>query len=529
MRRAVVSRCVACGLGVVIFAGCSRNTPAGDNRASEAGAAVTAAPASPAAAAAGAAGANANAPWYPSLAAFEHYDSTRARIFSQATFGGGFDGKNTVGSQQSPAGQYPSGWNVTFLDADNMFLYGGGAGNEASSTGAWVAKVDAATLQPVWSRQLINTQQTGEWDYPGASAILEDGMLYVIYGYHLAKVDPQNGDVVATLTLPTGDAAPANTTYNGFSATAAGVIVAKPIFRQPGCTEQGGNALVQCPDSPPLPSSVLVTVDPKAMKVLHTVTMPGEVLGRVCIGRYQGKDYAYIFAQSGFIRYEISPAGAITLDPSWSTAPVLTSGQTIGWSLIPMGDWVVTQSNGLPASVPSTAYAVHQGDASKRFTMQPFANDPIPPVVKAAYRKQAPGGTQAVSFVISALSADAQSNMIYMFDALPGKIAALRVTPSGLEMVWKVSQATTEFLPVVGPPDHRVLVTTAIPGAEIPGANKHDEVVWRDAATGAELARSAKLPAITGGTMVQPAYAGNVFYPTADGTLYKLMPAPQSH
>ena len=112
-------------------------------------------------------------------------------------------------------------------------------------------------------------------------------------------------------------------------------------------------------------------------------------------------------------------------------------------------------------------------------------------------------------------------------DALPGKIAALRLTPAGFETVWKVSQVTTEFIAIIGPQDHRAIVTSSVPGAEIPGVNKHDEVVWRNAATGQELARSERLPAMTPATMVQPSYAGNVFYPGLEGTLYKLLPTPR--
>jgi hypothetical protein len=526
MRRAIVSQCVACTIGMVVLAGCSRST-------SSEGSATpvpdsTAAPAAGAETAARASQPSTNPPWYPSLAAFEHHDSARTHLFVEATFGGDFAGKNTVGSVQSPSASYPSGWNVTYLDADNVFLYGGGAGNEASTIGSYVAKVDAATLAPIWSRQLIDTQQNGEWDYPGTIAILDDGMLYVIYGYHLSKLDPKTGEVVATVTLPTGDAAPANTSYNGFSASADGVIVGKSIYRQAGCTMQGPAALLRCPDPSAVPSSVLVTVDPKTMTVLNTVTLPGEVIGRATVGRYQGKEYVYLFAQSGFIRYAIGPNGALTLDPSWTTGPLLTAGQTLGWATVVMGDWVLGQCNGVPASAPASVYAVNQADASKRFTVQPFANDPIPPAVKAAFRKQGPGGTPAVSWIPSTLSADPDTNLIYMLDALPGKIAALRLTPSGLETAWQVSQTTTEFIAIIGPQDRRAIVATSIPGAEIPGINKHDEVVWRNAATGEELARSARLPAMTPATMVQPSYAGNVLYPGLQGTLFKLLPAPQS-
>ena len=46
---------------------------------------------------------------------------------------------------------------------------------------------------------------------------------------------------------------------------------------------------------------------------------------------------------------------------------------------------------------------------------------------------------------------------------------------------------------LIGRRKHRVWVGTAIPGAEIPGRHTTDRVVWRDARTGRELARSGRV------------------------------------
>ena len=35
-----------------------------------------------------------------------------------------------------------------------------------------MAKVDPDTLKPIWYKQLINTAETGEWDYPGVIGML---------------------------------------------------------------------------------------------------------------------------------------------------------------------------------------------------------------------------------------------------------------------------------------------------------------------------------------------------------------------
>lgn len=167
-----------------------------------------------------------NLPWYPSLAAFEHYNSGRSHVFPQAKFGGAFKGNNQVYILTSSA-SYPSGYNMAYLDSQNAFIYGGGYGDEPGSIGAFVAKVNPHTLEPIWYNQLINTRLNEEWDYPGSMAILRDGFIYVIYGYRLSKIDPETGVTLNTLQLPTGGGSKENTAYNGFNATADGVLVMK--------------------------------------------------------------------------------------------------------------------------------------------------------------------------------------------------------------------------------------------------------------------------------------------------------------
>ena len=504
-------RCVVGALGtIVLLAGCADSTHRSTDYHTTSGSTDHTTEPDP------------NRPWYPSLAAFEHHDSGRSHVFPEATFGGDYSGRNEVDQAMAPAA-YPYGWNITYRDAGDIYLYGGGGGS-APSVGSYVAKIDPQTMEPIWYRQLINTHENGEWNYPGTVGILSDGSLYVIYGYRLSKLEPDSGEILATLELPTGAAAPSDTAYNGFNASADGVIVAKSIYREAGCTVQGGDALLQCPDPSAVPDSVLVTVDPKTMAVIDQTTLPGLVLGRATLGRYGGREYVYLFSPTTFVRYAISADGMLASDPDWDPGPLVEPGQTPGWAVVVMNNWVISQSNGLPASSPLSVIAVSQADASTKFVVHPFASDPVPPFVARAFSQQAPGGEQAVSFMPSTLSADPSTNVIYVMDALPGKIAALHITSSGLESKWKVDQTTTEFIAIIGPPDQRAIVATDIPRPEIPGVNKHDEVVWRNAVTGGELARSPRLPAMTSATMVQPSYSGAVFYPGMDGQLFKLQP-----
>lgn len=111
-------------------------------------------------------------------------------------------------------------------------------------------------------------------------------------------------------------------------------------------------------------------------------------------------------------------------------------------------------------------------------------------------------------------------------ETLARKVAAFRLTPSGIKTVWKKSQTTTEWATLIGPKNKRVWVGTDIPVDEIPGNNITVRLVWRDAATGRLLAVSEPLPFMTQGSAVQPGYDGSVFFPGGEGTLVRLTPSP---
>lgn len=464
-----------------------------------------------------------NPPWYPSLEAFEHYDSGRSHVFPEATFGGSYLGNNTVQTLSSIT-LYPSGYNMAYLDSNQVFIYGGGYGDVPGSIGAFVAKVNPETLEPVWYNQLINTLENGEWDYPGSMGILQDGFLYVSYGYRLAKLDAA-GNIIKTLILPTGDARPENTSFNGFNATADGYIVMKSVYRQAGCSIQGPDALLDCPDPSDVPASILVSVNPETMQVVDNITLPAPVGARPTISTFEGKNFVYLLEPTTAIRYEVQN-GKFVLDSSWNPGTITLNGQTLCTSFVVMNNWVVAQTNTLPASTALDVIAINQADASIQYRIQPFAGDPIPPLVLQAFANQGPGGVQAISWAPMSVSADPDNNLIYASDSLPGEIAAIAITSNGLQTVWKVNQTTTEFTTLIGSAESRVLVGTDIPGPEIPGNNMNDFAVWRNAATGQELARSPLLPAMTQGTMIQPYYNGDMFFEGQSGALIKLMPKP---
>lgn len=482
-----------------------------------------------------------NAPWYPSLQAFEHYNSGRSHVFPKAHFGGSFRKPNAVTTVSSADGAYPSGYNTAYLNSGAMFIQGGSYGNYTNSIGPFVAKVNPRTLQPIWKTQLVNTVQTGEWDYPGAMAIENDAHIYVVSGYRLFKVDPATGSVVATLELPTMvhmrnnyPTLPAtyddtltddsvNTSYNGINALPDGTIIVKSLYRQAGCDLNGPQAILYCPETQNVPASNLISINPHTMQIIDNITLPAPAGARPTITRYHGVDYVYLLEHvSNPVRYAVHN-GMFTLDTSWTPAEVPYEGQTAGGSVIVFGDWIVGATNSVPATGALTMFAVNQNDASKVFRLQPYVDDPVAPVLREAFATAA-AGEQAVSWAGMSLEADAETGLIYGVETLARKVAAFRLTPTGFKLVWKKDQTTTEWATLIGPRNERVWVGTDIPVDQIPGANQSDRVVFRDASTGRLLAVSGPLPFMTQGSAVQPGYDGSVFFPGGEGTLVKVTP-----
>jgi hypothetical protein len=400
------------------------------------------------------------------------------------------------------------------------------------------------TLRAAATTQLVNTVQTGEWDYPGAMAIENDGFIYVVSGYRIFKVEPANGKVVKTLKLPTlvhmrsnypdtpaqYDPTPTedavNTSYNGLNALPDGTIVVKSLYRVAGCDKNGPSALLKCPNARDVPRSLLISVNPTSMRIIDNLTLPSPAGARPTITRYRGVDYVYLLENtSNVVRYSVHH-GFFTLDNGWTPPPVpsdLYPGQTTGGSLMIMNNWVLGATNTIPAAGHLTVFAIGQSGPNKVLSKQPYLHDPISRLLAHAFATAA-GGSQASSWADMSLEADPPNGLFYGVETMARKVAAFRLTGSRIEVVWKKTETTTEWATLIGPKDHRVWVGTDIPRAEIPSNNKTDQVVFRDAATGRELARSGRVPHMTQGSAVQPGYGGSVFFPGATGTLVKMTP-----
>ena len=219
-------------------------------------------------------------------------------------------------------------------------------------------------------------------------------------------------------------------------------------------------------------------------------------------------------------RYFWDPATKkLSQDKSW-VATYLQNGQTVGDAPTYMGDWIVIQTNGIGSDTKaSSLVAINVNDASDTHTVFPFGQ------LESGQSSNAPPKPQG----------DPENNMVYSADGGIGKIAGVHLDPSTGEMTTKfvVDDRSFEFQPLFGPADHRILVTTkwnpdVSVGALASGAYTQ-QVVWRDAATGKELASSDFLPPIGFNGLVAPTYGGRWVYPAqSSGSLFFLQPMPAS-
>ncbi|MEU8515097.1 hypothetical protein AB0C76_26425 [Kitasatospora sp. NPDC048722] len=456
------------------------------------------------------AAAEGNAPWYPTIAAFEVHDSNRTHLYACAHFAGA-PSDNQVYAYASQQ-VYATPYNIVDRGPDELYVYGGGYGDNPAASGSFVSRVEPGTFNEVWRRVLINTNATDEWDYPGVLNVLADGSLVVVYGYHIARIDPATGAVLARTTLPTGDSAPRDTAYNGYDALPDGTIVAKTVNRQPGCTEQGFSAFLNCPDPTAVPPSIMVAIDPKSLQVLSQVTLPEMMGGRITTSTLNGTQEIYLPGATKLYRYAYLN-NAFAPDPTWGPVSYLKDGQTAASAMAVINDYVVAMTNGgKPTPTPMSVVAVSQSDSTKVANVQPFANS----------------GSKN-SFIPSMVSVDPGNNRVYAMDAGAGKLAGIDLSNGTLSVAWTQDQTTLSFTTLLGPEDQRVLIGTDIPVKFFQGLKKYDteQVVWRRAQDGAELARSSQLPKMTQGILVTPGYAGLQYFLTADGHVTGLQVAPK--
>jgi hypothetical protein len=462
----------------------------------------------------------ADGPWYPTAAPSEHgNDSRRTHTFAACA---------TVSAPAGPpamaaADDLPGLYNMVTREAGAVFALGGSFGHIGSDGAPYVVRIDAATMRPRWRTRLPEIS-AADWNYPGALGVHRNGDLYAVYGRHLARLDPDSGAVRAHVRLPVNQPA-ADVAYNGFALLADGRIVTKSIHRRPGCSAPDFKAFLRC-ETEGMAASTLALVNPDTLAVEQSLVAPEHLRFRVTVTALDGAEYIYVPGEERIRRYRYAE-GRLALDTGWSAA-YRQPGQTPGTAVAALGDWIVIQTNGIPATAPLSIVAVSQRDATRQHRIDPFRDSAIDG-----------------SFIPSLPTVDEVHRRIYTFDAFAGQLAALDFdSDRGLGIAWKARQRSFAFSALAGPPQARVLVSTDMSGLLPRLAFDHlnlglrlwlmrqgqrpplEAVVWRDAATGTELARSGTVAAVAG-SVPTPGHDGWLFVPDLQGRrLLRFTPHP---
>lgn len=454
---------------------------------------------------------------YRSVTPFEHADTDRTHVYP-ADFGGSMDSPedNVVVARQF-AGRYPAPYNIVTRDAHELFLYGGTVAGLGGSDSAYLVKYDTRTGAVVWERTLRNTGELGEMIWPGLVTVHGNGDLYAIFSQQLARIDPDTGDIIHQVQLPLPEGAPAeNIVYNGFTILESGLLVTKSFGRQKGCTQDS-----PCEEAEfgPIPISLVVVIDPETLDVVAQYQLDEGSGGRVTSTNRDGRDFIFVPGTETIMLLEWD-GEELSASAEWGPLLYMNEGQTLASAPIVMNDWIVFQTNARPSQVPLSVVAVHMDDSERVLRIDPFADSRIP-----------------TSVIPSALTADPANNRIYAMDTGPGQIAAIDlVDESELSIAWIVDQRTVSHTSLVGPPNDRVFVASELENVPLPvllnrldDGSLREQVVWRRASDGAELARSELMPIITPGVPVAPGFFGTWYFLRLDGVLTELSVYTRPH
>ncbi|MFI6010058.1 PQQ-binding-like beta-propeller repeat protein [Streptomyces sp. NPDC051243] len=459
--------------------------------------------------------------YFPSLNGAEIADGARSGLFPCATFTGSTTAANQVFAYKSED-NYQGLSFINNKGPNATYVVGGNQPAPSGKVlpGPFVAKVDPTTGAQIWRTYLENANVDDVFVATTNLNVLADGSVVEAWDNQLVKLNPDTGAIVQQVQLPHGPAAPQNSSFKHVTVAPDGTLIIKDQVRPTGCKQQGSPSLAQCPgagDPAHQANSQINAVDPNTFKILDSVTLPEESTTPHIITTHQGKTAIYLSANKYAYRYFWDPAAKkLSEDKSW-VVDYLQKGQSTGDAPTLMGDWICIQTNGIGASVPSTITCVNANDRKNITRVTPFG----------------PLKSGQNSFAPPKAGGDPENNMLYSADGGVGKVAGISIDPKTGKMTtkWTVADTSLDFLPLIGPKDNRILLTTKIN----PDATKEDmatgtysqQVVWRDTRTGKALAESSFLTPFTAGALLTPGYGGRVYYPTLDG-FYILQVIPKS-
>ena len=267
-------------------------------------------------------------------------------------------------------------------------------------------------------------------------------------------------------------------------------------------------------------NSTMVAVNPKTLEVYDSVLLPEMMATPHTITMFHGKIAIYMAGSvpglSKLYRYFWDPKTKKLSQDTTFVVTILAPHQTPGDAPSIIGNWVLTQTNGTPAGVPSSIVAVNQSNPAWITSIVPFGLIP----------------TGGHSWAPPKAAADAENNMIYSDDQGVGKIAGIKFArkTGALTTAWVADAMTTCLQGLYGPANKRVLGTSRYnpdsTAEQVQEGTYTEQATWRDAATGRILAESDFFAPMATNTIITPTFGGGFYVPTNTGfMILKVEPA----
>jgi len=341
--------------------------------------------------------------------------------------------------------EVPAATMVVLRDLGEAYLLRHGFGPEAVS---WVERFHPESLEPIER----SPDLPGGPTWPGGVAAHANGSLYVVFGRHAHRLDPDTA-VIASRELPR--ARP----YNSFVVLPDGCLVTKDF----------GGALPGGGPAPSDPAELLV-LEPEALEIVARLVLPERSIARLSA---DGDD-VYVVGDASLFRVRWDGTN-LTPDAGFAPRYRTIDGQTYGWDVVIDAD---------------SAWFLDNGDGSERyagtFRGQGISSAPLH-LVRIDLATGAVDLTEicgaANGVIANPPAIDPQRRIAVGYDSGNGVLAAFSFAGDTLQPLWTRQQNHAAH--PLRFPDTGELVT-----CDHDAERMMDEVVVLDIETGTELARA---------------------------------------
>ena len=358
---------------------------------------------------------------------------------------------------------------LVLREPGELFLLCHTGGNDAV---AWVEQLHPETLETLQRSPDLPGGKT----WPGGLAAHANGSLYVAFGRHLHRLDPD-------LTVTGSAQLPRDRPYNSFVILPNGQLALKDF----------GGALPPGVDMIGDETCELLVVDPDSLSVLANAAIPERSIARLSADG----DAIYVVGDTHL--YRVHWTGTeLTIDEAFTVRYRTVDGQTYGWDAV---------------IAAGAAWFLDNGAGSERYAGS-FLGRGISEAPLHLVRVDLASGAVTLTevcglplgIVANPPAIDASRNIAVGYDSANGVLAAFTIEPDGACTPRWSRQQNHACHPIVYP-DTGELVT-----ADYDADRMMDQIVVRDIETGTELGRVDTGSPLQSVVFLAPGFGRDLYY-----------------